>query len=327
MIPSPDRTRLQHMIDAALPGGRVVSIRRLRGGLCAHMHAVAVALRDGARTRVVLRRPGPEGHLQTPEQAVAEHGTLVVLGEAGVPAPRPLLLDAEGRYFGGPSILMSYEGRPLVSPRKPSVWLADLADALVKLETVTPDRFDLAFLATVGIDAIRERVDQPLTDSITADPLAHEISDVLERDFRDVTWPGVCLVHQDFWPGNTVWRRERLSAIIDWSTAAVGDPRIDLAQCRVDLAMMYGTDMADAFLDVYQARSGAPVSDVWFFDLLCGVSALGEFRRWLVGYHDIGLPQLREDILEERLRTFLARAVARRRAGSPGPRAGPTAPP
>jgi len=234
------------------------------------------------------------------------------------------LLDAEGRYFGGPSLLMSYEGRPLVSPRKAPVWLADLADALVKLETVTPGRFDLAFLATVGIDAMRERVDRPLAASIAADPLALEISGVLHRDFRDVTWPGVCLVHQDFWPGNTVWRRGRLSAVIDWSTAAIGDPRIDLAQCRVDLAMMHGTDMADAFLDVYQVRRGAPVSGLWFFDLLCGVGALAEFRRWLVGYHDIGLPQLGEDILEERLRTFLARAVARHRAGSRGRRAGPT---
>jgi len=294
------------MIDAALPGARAVSVRRLRGGLSAFMHVVGVALPGGARLTIVLRRAAPDGHLQTPGQAVAEYRTLSVLHEAGVAAPRPLVLDADGRYFGVPSILMTYDGRPLVSPRNASVWLADLADALVKLETITPDRFDLTLLAT---EAIRERLERPLGDSIAADPLAGEILDALRQNSSGIARAGPCLVHGDFWPGNTVWRRGRLSAVIDWSTAVIGDPRIDVAQCRVDLAMMHGVDVAEAFLDAHRARRGSPAADLWFFDLLCGVTALGEFRHWLAGYHDIGLPRLREDVVEARLRTFLAAAL------------------
>ncbi len=312
-VRAPDRDSLGRMIDAALPGGRVVSVRRLRGGLAAAMHVVGVALPDGARTRVVLRRTASQGHLATPEQAAAEYRTLIVLNQAGVAAPRPLLLDAAGRYFGGPALLMSYAGRPLLAPRNVPLWLADLADALVSLETVTPERFDLTFLDTVGSDALRERLERPLPASIAADPLAREIAAVLKWQLPAIVRPTGCLVHRDFWPGNTVWRRGRLSAIVDWSTAAIGDPRVDLAQCRVDLAMLHGTAMADAFLDAHAARRGAPLCDIWFFDLLVGLSALEEFRGWLRGYHDLGLTHLSEAVVEERLRTFLGLAL--RRAG------------
>jgi Ser/Thr protein kinase RdoA (MazF antagonist) len=119
-----------------------------------------------------------------------------------------------------------------------------------------------------------------------------------------------CVVHCDFWPGNTVWRRGRLSAIVDRSTAVVGDPRIDIAQCRVDLAMMHGTELADAFLRAYCTRAGGPVADIWFFDLLVGLDdALATFRDWIPGYHDWGLTRLTEEIVEARLRAFMTRSL------------------
>lgn len=298
------------MIDVALPGGRVVSVRRLRGGLVAYVHAVRVVLPDGTRTSVVLRRDAPDGPHATTEQAVAEYRLLGVLNEAAVPAPRPLLLDADGRFLGSPAILMSDAGRPLVSPRNAASWLAELADALATLATVTPDRFDLSFLKRRDGGALRGRAERPLPASLTADTLACQVSAALMRYLPPDGSLERCLVHCDFWPGNTVWRRERLSAVIDWSSAAIGDPRIDLAQCRVDLAMMHGPEMADAFLSTYRARSGKPVRQLRFFDLLCGISALDEFRDWLRGYHDIGLTHLREETVEERVRLFLGQVLS-----------------
>ncbi|MGH2598136.1 MAG: phosphotransferase family protein [Dehalococcoidia bacterium] len=310
--PPPNRGRLQQMIDTALPGGRVVSARRLRGGLDARVHAVRVALRDGTRTSVVLRRKAPDSRHSTAAQTETEHRTLTLLREAGVPSPRPLLLDAEGCYFDSPAMLMSYDGRPIVAPRNVSLWLSGLADALLTLRAVTPDRFDLTFLDSAGATAVRERIERPLPAAIAADPLAQAVPVALKRRFPAIDWSGACLVHRDFWPGNTVWRRGRFGAIIDWSTAAVGDPRIDLAQCRVDLAMMHGPEMAEAFLDAHRARTSTLVHDLWFFDLLIGLDdALATYPSWLPGYHDLGLTQVREEIAGERLRTFLALALRR----------------
>jgi aminoglycoside phosphotransferase (APT) family kinase protein len=318
-IPMPDRHRVQRMVDVALPGGRVTSIRRLRGGLGAYVHAIGVSFAGGARTTVVLRRRGEHGHLSTPEAATIELQTLAILDKAGVPVPQPLLLDADGIYFDGPSIVMSYEGRPMVSPRATMPWLSDLAGALTKVRAVTPDRFDLTFLETRTDDATRRRATRPLHHSIAEDPFAHQIAEYLRQHVSSISSVAPCVVHRDFWPGNTVWRRGRLSAIVDWSTAVVGDPRIDIAQCRIDLAMMHGADMAGAFLDVLCTLTGGPIPDIWFFDLLIGIDdALGTFRSWIPGYHDLGLAQLTDEVVEERLRTFLAQSLRRAEDGGVG---------
>jgi hypothetical protein len=49
--------------------------------------------------------------------------------------------------------------------------------------------------------------------------------------------------------------------------------------------------------------------------VLIGLAALGSFRRWLRGYHDIGLTHLHERILEVRVRKFLASALSRTGVG------------
>ena len=119
----------------------------------------------------------------------------------------------------------------------------------------------------------------------------------------------VCLVHDDYWPGNTVWRRGRLSAIVDWTSAEVSDPRFDIAQCRADLALMHGQAAAEAFLAAYEAVSDRPLDRLWFFDLVRGRSALEYYASWLPGYHDLGLTSLTAALLSQRVREFLALAL------------------
>lgn len=52
-----------------------------------------------------------------------------------------------------------------------------------------------------------------------------------------------CLVHGDLWYGNLLMRRERLSGVLDWEFAAIGDPLVDYA------ALWYlGNDFMSSFL-------------------------------------------------------------------------------
>jgi aminoglycoside phosphotransferase (APT) family kinase protein len=74
-------------------------------------------------------------------------------------------------------------------------------------------------------------------------------------------------VHFDFWPGNVLWRRNRVSAIVDWSSARPGDLRFDVAQCRLDIALLLGTQAADSFLDAYAAGLAEPYK--YLLWLLC----------------------------------------------------------
>jgi aminoglycoside phosphotransferase (APT) family kinase protein len=117
-------------------------------------------------------------------------------------------------------------------------------------------------------------------------------------------------VHDDFWPGNTIWSRQRLTGVVDWGEAKIGDPRLDVGQCRVDLAMMLGPDAADAFLRAYAATTGDELSSMWFWDLYSARGALPAIHYWLDGYHDLGLTDLTLTAMRQRLEDFVKRALA-----------------
>jgi aminoglycoside phosphotransferase (APT) family kinase protein len=143
----------------------------------------------------------------------------------------------------------------------------------------------------------------------TGGPLSGEVHHAVESNLERAQWPPATLVHDDFWPGNTVWSHGHLVGIIDWATAKVGDPRADVSQCRIDLALTLGIEVADAFLAAYQAEAPAPLPDVWFFDLFRGLGALLSYEKWIPDYHDLGLTRLDATEAGERLRTFVRQAL------------------
>jgi aminoglycoside phosphotransferase (APT) family kinase protein len=107
-----------------------------------------------------------------------------------------------------------------------------------------------------------------------------------------------------------VWYRGRLAAIVDWSTARLGDPGEDVSQCRADLVVSHGLDVADTFLACYNAVAPQRLSDTWYTDAFMGLRALLNYERWLVGYHDAGLRHLESDDVRRRIEAFLERALA-----------------
>jgi aminoglycoside phosphotransferase (APT) family kinase protein len=142
------------------------------------------------------------------------------------------------------------------------------------------------------------------------EPLARDAYDALLAHAGSVEETPRCLAHSDFWPGNTVFSRGRLAAVIDWSGAGVGDRRSDLSQCRADLVVSHGLEVADAFLDAYLLHNKSRLPDMPFFDLMLGLRALVYYETWLKGYHDAGQTHLTPATVGERLRAFMRRALA-----------------
>ena len=228
---------------------------------------------------------------------------------AGIPAPRPILLDAEGKYFGVPAIVMSYlRGRPLFPTTNPARWTEDLARVLLTLHAVTPDRYDLSWLVVCLRDGMRATIDE-WRDGAQTEPLAAEMHAVLEAKLDRIDFSAPTLVHDDFWSGNTVAYRGRIIGIIDWTSAEVGDPRTDVSECRIDMVLSHGIDVADAFRDDYEGFADRSLDSLWYFDLYRGFHALLEYEHWLEGYHDMGLVHLRPAEVGARLRAFLRRAL------------------
>ncbi|HEY3115112.1 MAG TPA: aminoglycoside phosphotransferase family protein [Chloroflexota bacterium] len=270
------------------------------------MHVLEVEDASGSRSKVVLRRRLADGgHPDTADDARFEFSILEVLQAEKVPAPSPILLDAEGRYFGAPALVLSYlPGRPLYATKNVGAWVEGLASALAKVHAITPDRVAMPQREPFLRDAIHLEISDRRDNLTEAEPLAQGIHLALEAVLDHIAWVPPTLTHDDYWPGNTVWHRGRLVGIIDWADAVVGDRRTDVAQCRVDLILSHGVEVADGFLDSYLALAG-PLPDMRFFDLFRGLRGLLSYERWLAGYHDLGLTHLTAEVAGQRLRSFL----------------------
>jgi aminoglycoside phosphotransferase (APT) family kinase protein len=268
--------------------------------------AVSYRQANGGMGRLVVRiaedwRGGPH------DNAKREARTLSVLSDAGVPVPELLLADLEGTCLGAPLLVLSFAGRPLVSPRQHAPWLRGLAEALVEIHSL-PASYDFSHLE--NMPDVRQKIAVLPAQSLRHDALAREAVRCMSASIGAIGLAEPALTHHDYWPANVLWQDGNVSAIIDWNAAEIGDPRNDVAQCRVDLAMMHGLEASDQFLDYYQSAAPRPLADVWFFDLLRAVKALEGYEKWyLPAYLDVGL-EVTAEVLEERLRGFLRIALA-----------------
>jgi len=301
---------LGELAEDLAPGGRLIRTRRLRGGLGARMHVLDIERTDGRRFKVSLRRFVRNHRFCTPEHVAHEYKILELVEQAGIPAPRPLLLDAEGRLFGVPAIVLSYlAGQPVHEPRSLQPWTDELARILVLIHAVTPERFDLSCLSVHLRDGMREEITQRAPSAAEAGTLARAVHAALDEGLDRIDWPEATLVHDDYWPGNVIFRSGRAVGVVDWSNAEVGDPRADVSECRIGLALWPGGHAPSTFLAAYQARLPRPLPDIWFFDLFRGLRALLYYEKWLPGVHDAGITRLTPWLARERIEAFLRLAL------------------
>src|SRR5262249_1962847 len=57
-------------------------------------------------------------------------------------------------------------------------------------------------------------------------------------------------------PGNVLWRRGRVTWIVDWQSARLGSPEADVGHCRSNLVDYFCIEAADRFLARWRALSG-----------------------------------------------------------------------
>jgi thiamine kinase-like enzyme len=91
------------------------------------------------------------------------------------------------------------------------------------------------------------KLDHLYTEKLKNRPviLDESLSEGRIRDMLESVWPlprvnQAALLHGDFWPGNILWKNGRLTAVIDWEDAALGDPVADFANSRLEILWAYG---------------------------------------------------------------------------------------
>lgn len=293
------RRPLSSLVAQLVPGGRVVAARRLKGGIDSAVHRVEIEAPAG-RTAVVVRRFDTAPAWYDPARLAREHEVLEALAPTPVPAPVPLLADPEGEHLGVPTLVLSCLPGRSILPVGDRRWALDLAGGLALVHDqgsrIAPEPWLLDWQQEV------------MPDSYRGHPDAARIWAALGPWRAALVEQPQCLCHHDFHPGNTVWRRGRLTGIVDWSGGAQGWPGFDLAYCRLDTFLQLGPVPAGAVAAAYQAvRGGVPAhGPAW--DLVAALRALPDPEPWLACYLDLGVP-LDQAGLWARLRAFIDAAL------------------
>lgn len=297
----------QRLVERIEPGGRPLRARPLAGGVSAQVTAVDLQAPDGQVKTLVLRCHGAADRRQNPNIAADEFALLTKLHHAGLPVPQPRYLDRHGELLGCPGLVVDYiAGRPEGRPAALAARAGELAAALARIHVV--DAGDLGFLPDKGHRVGRWLAAGPPAVSHPHPAAATAAWAALRKAPR---WPGPngkTLLHGDFWPGNLLWREGRLSGIIDWEDACLGDPLADLANSRLELlwACDGNTDAVADFTRHYlalRASDRAPAT-LPYWDLYATLEKGPKIQGW-------GLDQATELRMRRDLGWFLDQALAK----------------
>jgi aminoglycoside phosphotransferase (APT) family kinase protein len=194
-----------------------------------------------------------------------EYQPLAKLSAMGLPVPRPLHLEAAESEIGPPFMLVerlkgtapgSYFGLKTPCPGA----FRDLARMLASLHRTAPAElgFAGASTATNGLETLIDQYELKWrTNATRPSPLVDYAYAWARHEARRD--PGsVVVVHGDSGPYNFLVDADRLTAVLDWEFAHLGDPAEDLGIARV-----YAEDVMDwgQFVEIYAAAGGPEVPE------------------------------------------------------------------
>jgi len=116
-----------------------------------------------------------------------------------------------------------------------------------------------------------------------------------------------CFIHRDYHPVNVLWESGRITGVVDWINACMGPRGIDVAHCRLNLALMYGSEAAEAFLHAYLTAAPDYRHDTCW-DLEDALGALPDVAPY-PPWEEFGLTGLSTELVRDRLEAFVAAAV------------------
>ena len=286
-LPGLDLAALRAHLDSRLPGlvqGELTG-ELVQGGRSNLTYVVG----DGAQ-RWVVRRP-PLGHvLATAHDMGREYRVMSALAGTAVPVPRTHLLCEDDAVIGAPFYVMEhvdgtvFRGPELTEqlsvPQRRDLSM-QLVDVLADLHSIDPDAVGLGDFGRP--DGFLERQVRRWSKQLAA---SHSreidgISELSERLTASVpTTQRAAIVHGDYRLDNVIVDDLRISAVLDWEMATLGDPFTDLGLLAVywegfsgipvnpiakGVGPEYEFPTSRELLERYAQRSGADLSELdWY---------------------------------------------------------------
>jgi aminoglycoside phosphotransferase (APT) family kinase protein len=256
----------------------VTEIAQLEGGWSRWSHVVRASTRDGER-RYVVRVKAPFGLFDT--DLIIEYELFKMLEDVDLPTPRVFGLERSPENpFGGEFFVMDF-----LQGHAPNLWrardhealradwdadrgiAADLVADLAHIHGVGADRVPAGVPVTGFAEHVAHWRDTYEDNRIGRDPILEEaFAWLAERTPADVP---VGLVHGDFRIGNTLIKDGRVTAVLDWELAYVGDVRFDVGyfalaytagkHLRPKTSLMGGVADGEWFLSEYERLTERPL--------------------------------------------------------------------
>ncbi|MGG1677185.1 phosphotransferase family protein [Neobacillus sp. NRS-1170] len=245
------------------------------------------------RKGLVIRKLKKTGLLAVERNLSKQYQLLKILGESSdLPVPKVYLLEEDPNIIGGEFMVMekiegvsyvpwSKEGQAfLLKASSEKEIPKQFADYLISLHTLNLQQIGLDEVFEVPSDGtgyidriLAEITEQYLKYKIIYDPV---MTDALEwlKKHRPVA-QRLSLLHGDYRTGNMLYKDKRITGILDWELAEIGDPLMDVAYIcakanRMESPLLCYLLDKDWFLDYYSEKTGLTVNQktLHYFEVL-----------------------------------------------------------
>ena len=239
---------------------------------------------------------------EEPDLVKHEARSLRYAKKGGLRVPTVIAYDEHGEKSGKPLILMDkLEGSPVLAPNDSVHFVEGLAQTLAAIHK--QDATDFEWVYSSYTDMSTAIIPKWATNSTT-----------WQRAIELANGPtpnqSVCFIHRDYHPTNILWQDGQVSGIVDWVNACRGPAGIDVGHCRVNLALLHGVEMADAFLVAY-CREAVEFNYDTYFDIISVLDFIDGPLTVYKGWTDLGVTGLTDQLMEERMDAFMESVVGR----------------
>ncbi|MDV7764737.1 phosphotransferase family protein [Peribacillus sp. CSMR9] len=294
--------KFEQLVQKLDPGIKLIRAWELKGGISAQVTGLEMLQSTGRIIRMILRQHGDNDLKRNPNIAADEHRLLGILKAAGLPVPKPYYIEQSCEVFSRPCILIEFiEGKPDFTPSNLNDHILQLAINLAKIHHVDCAKLPLSFLPKL------ENSYGEMLDSKDGAILDETLNLSLIRDLLKSYMPLLpmnkeVILHGDYWPGNILWKEDKLVSIIDWEDSGLGDPLADLANSQLEILFHFGMDaMSDFTIQYKSMMPELNFTNLPFWQLFAALR-LSDFPEW-------GLEKSKENSWKKRHKSFVRQAI------------------
>ncbi|MBT2667676.1 aminoglycoside phosphotransferase family protein [Bacillus sp. ISL-4] len=283
-------------------GNKLIRVWELKGGISAQVTGLEILQSSGRIVKMIVRQHGDNDLKRNPNIAADEHKLLGILKAAGLPVPMPYYFEQSCEIFSKPCILLEFiEGKSEFTPSNLNHHILQLAINLAKIHRVNCADLSLSFLPKVENTYVemlnnKERVSLDETLNLST------IRDLLKYSIPFPSKNKEVILHGDYWPGNILWKEDKLVSIIDWEDSGLGDPLADLANSQLEISYHFGMQAMNDFTHRYKSMMPElDFTNLPFWQLFAALR-LSTFPEW-------GLEKSKENSWKKRHKSFVRQAI------------------